>query len=107
MALAKLRAFSVARSAVVRDESGLKGRDDEYWRAVVAMEGVSGTDGGGGVWEEEEVMEAVARVTNRAGAGAPSGEGGGVDVERVGREAGIFVESVTRGLEGDEGEGSA
>lgn len=104
----KLRAFSVARSAVVRDVGGggLKGRDDEYWRAVVGMEGVgspignrSGGGGGGvgSVWEEEdEVMQAVAEVTRRGG--------GGVDVERVGREAGIFVDSVTVWLDGEEEE---
>lgn len=80
--------------------NGLKGRDDEYWRAVVVMEGPtrSGADGpgagnrdgsAGSVWEEEEVMEAVSRVTN----------GGGLDVEKVRREADIFVESVTKWLE--------
>ncbi|ERF76154.1 hypothetical protein EPUS_01488 [Endocarpon pusillum Z07020] len=101
-ALTKLRAFGIARSAVVRDAgvNGLKGRDDEYWRAVVGMEGPtrSGADGhgagnrdvsAGSVWEEEEVMEAVSRVTN----------GGGLDVEKVRREADIFVESMTQWLE--------
>jgi len=85
----------------------LKGRDDEYWRAVVGMEGPSnsGTDGAGqgvSIWEEEEVMEAVARVTRvrrRAGEADMGGDGTGVDVEIVAREAGIFVESVTKGLE--------
>lgn len=102
-ALAKLRAFAVAKSAVVRDVNvgGLKARDDEYWRAVVAMEGPSsGSDGVGvGVWEEEEVMEAVARATNQGRDGLG---GGGVDVERVRREAGIFIDSVTSGLEVEE-----
>lgn len=98
-ALAKLRAFAVAKSAVVRDvnTSGLKARDDEYWRAVVGMEGL-GSDANGmgvGVWDEEEVMEAVARVISKG----RDGSGGGVDVESVRREAGIFVDSVTRGLE--------
>lgn len=108
-ALAKLRAFAVAKSAVVRDmnTSGLKERDDEYWRAVVGMEGLRGdSDGNGmgvGVWDDEEVMEAVARVINKG----RDGSGGGVDVESVRREAGMFVDSVTRGLEvegNDEGE---
>jgi hypothetical protein len=93
-ALTKLRAYGLARSAVVRD-GRLKGRDDEYWRVVVGMEGPHSSreegESVGSVWEEEEVMEAVARVTN----------GGEVDVEKVGREAGTFVESVTRGLDVD------
>ncbi len=104
-ALTKLRAFGVARSAVVRDTRvhGLKERDDEYWRAVVGMEGPtrrSGADGAGvgngsrgNVWDEEEVMQGVAGVTN----------GGGLDVEKVRREAGIFVESVTKWLEEEGG----
>ena len=100
----KLRAFSVARSAVVR-EPALKARDDEYWRAVVGMEGPG--DGGGvdgvGVWGEDEVMEAVARVADEGRSTAHDGFGRGVDVERVGKEAGIFVESVTQWLEGEGG----
>lgn len=90
---------------------GLKGRDDEYWRAVVGMEGFSGGNSGNGgpdagpveraevgVWEEEEVMEAIARVTNLGRDGLATAGERGVDVERVGREAALFVDSVTRGL---------
>jgi hypothetical protein len=103
-AQAKLRAFSVARSAVVR-EPALKARDDEYWRAVLGMEGPGDGDGGDGVgvWGEDEVMEAVARVADEGRATAQDGLGCGVDVERVGREAGIFVESVTQWLNGEGG----
>jgi hypothetical protein len=105
-AQAKLRAFNVARNAVVREPT-LKARDDEYWRAVVGMEGPGGGGGvdGVGVWGEDEVMEAVAKVADEGRASAQPGHGRGVDVERVGREAGIFVDSVTKWLEGDDGSG--
>lgn len=112
-ALTKLRAYTVARSAVVRDP-GLKGREDGYWRVVVGMEGPSrearprareGVDDGmgdgggesGSIWEEEEVMQAMADVTMRR----MGGGGGGVDVERVRREAEAFVEGVLAGLDLD------
>lgn len=84
MAQTKLRAFSVARNAVVRDQT-LKSTDDEYWRAVVAMEGVNG---GQGVWEDDEVQAAIARAL-----------GGGVDVTQVGKDADAFISNITRGLE--------
>ncbi|KAK2774871.1 hypothetical protein FQN52_004203 [Onygenales sp. PD_12] len=100
----KLHAVSVVRNATVRDR-GLKGREDGYWRAVVAMEGEGEGDGGGegSVWEEEEVVRAMKRVMERRGKG--EGEGGGVDLARVGVEAGNYVEGITRGLEESDGEG--
>lgn len=85
MAQTKLRAFSVARNATVRDRD-LKAADDEYWRAVVAMEGPAGITG---VWEDEEVQAAIAR----------SYGDGSIDVAQMGREAEAFVSNVTRGLE--------
>lgn len=99
----------MARSAVVR-EGGLKERDDEYWRAVVGMEGPGGSADGVSIWEEDEVMDAVARVTNggsRRAVAEGEKHGEGVDVERVGREAGLFVESVTKWLEVEGEDGSA
>ena len=85
MAQTKLRAFSVARNATVRDQD-LKAADDEYWRAVVAMEGPGNT---AGVWEDEEVQAAVAR----------SYGDGTFDVGQMGREAEAFVSNITQGLE--------
>ena len=85
MAQTKLRAFSVVRNATVRDEQ-LKSTDNEYWRAVVAMEGLGGT---AGVWEDEEVQAAIAR----------SYGDGTFDAEQMGREAQAFVSNITRGLE--------
>lgn len=103
---------------------GLKERDDEYWRVVVGMEGpgtaVVGSEGSGSqpgygsgsgtlvepganpptpkpsgsIWQEEEVMQAVARVTNPRDGSAPA-----VDVSRIGREADAFIDGVTAGLE--------
>ena len=85
MAQTKLRAFSVARNATVRDQD-LKAADDEYWYAVVAMEGPGGR---AGVWEDEEVQAAIARSYGN----------GTFDAAQIGREAEAFVSSITRGLE--------
>lgn len=85
MAQTKLRALSVARNATVRDEQ-LKSADDEYWRAVVAMEGSSGSEG---VWEDEEVQAAIAKTLGS----------GVVDVEKMGKEVDSFIGSVTKNLE--------
>lgn len=84
LAQTKLRAFAMARNASVR-EPRLKAADDEYWRAVVSMEGPVG---GEGVFEEEEVQAALARSY-----------GSGLDVERMTREAESFVTSITQGLD--------
>jgi hypothetical protein len=85
MAQTKLRAFSVARNATVRDQN-LKAADDEYWHAVVAMEGPAGI---AGVWEDEEVQAAIAR----------SYGDGTFDVAKMSREAEAFVSNITQGLE--------
>ena len=74
----------MARNASVR-EPRLKAADDEYWRAVVSMEGPAG---GEGVWEDEEVQTALARSY-----------GSGMDVVRITREADAFVTNITQGLE--------
>lgn len=84
MAQTKLRAFAMARNASVR-EPRLKAADDEYWRAVVSMEGPAG---GEGVWEDEEVQTALAQSY-----------GSGMDVGRITREADAFVTNITQGLE--------
>jgi hypothetical protein len=84
MTQTKLRAFAMARNASVR-EPRLKAADDEYWRAVVSMEGPAG---GEGVWEDEEVQTALARSY-----------GSGMDVGRITREADAFVTNITQGLE--------
>ena len=84
MAQTKLRAFAMARNASVR-EPRLKAADDEYWRAVVSMEGPAG---GEGVWEDEAVQAALARSY-----------GSGVDVGRITREADAFVTNITQSLE--------
>lgn len=84
MAQTKLRAFAMARNASVR-EPRLKAADDEYWRAVVSMEGPVG---GEGVWEDEDVQAALARSY-----------GSGMDVGRMTREADAFVTNITQGLD--------
>ncbi|KKY23846.1 hypothetical protein UCRPC4_g02659 [Phaeomoniella chlamydospora] len=88
MANTKLNAYSITRNAVVRDEQ-LKGIDDEYWRAVVAMEGLRGIAEGGGIWDDEEVQAAIARTLG----------GQGLDVEKMNREARNFVGTVTKDLD--------
>ncbi|ETI20884.1 hypothetical protein G647_07227 [Cladophialophora carrionii CBS 160.54] len=85
MAGTNLRAYSIARNAVVRNP-GLKATDDEYWRTAVAMEG----GGDESVLAEEEVQAAIARAYGS----------GGVDVENVRREAEAFVRHATRALDG-------
>lgn len=95
-ASAKLHSLSVIRNAVVRDKA-LKGRDDAYWRAVVAMEG-SGDNAGsnsGSIWEEEEVVRAMSRAMNG------QARNGGVDLAKLGINAGEYVDGITAGLEND------
>lgn len=83
----KLRAYSVAKNTVLRDE-GLKGVEMRYWEEVQRREGGGGP--GQDIYEDEEVQEAIARVFTLGNAG--------VDVPRARREAGAFVDSVTQGL---------
>jgi hypothetical protein len=83
-----LRAYSITRNAVVRNEN-LKQRDDQYWKDVVAMESEGGGIGDESVWEDEEVQRTIARVYGS----------GNVDVRTVRREAEGFVGMVTRGLD--------
>ncbi|KLJ12940.1 hypothetical protein EMPG_12093 [Blastomyces silverae] len=60
-------------------------------------------EGGGSVWEEEEVVRAMTRVMQRRNAG---GKGDVVDIGRLGVEATSYVEGVTAGLErGDDDDG--
>ncbi|KAK5103482.1 hypothetical protein LTS08_002897 [Lithohypha guttulata] len=80
---AKLRALNIARNTVVRD-GGLKAREEEYWTEVREVEG-----GDEEVYQDEEVQAAIARVYGQ----------GGIDVPRARKEAGAFVDGVTRGLE--------
>lgn len=88
MIQSKLRAYSVAKNTVLRDE-GLKGVERRYWEEVRRREGSGGV--GEDVYENEEVQAAIARVFGLGNAG--------VDVPRARREAGAFVDSVTKGLE--------
>ncbi|KAL1999852.1 hypothetical protein VTN02DRAFT_3895 [Thermoascus thermophilus] len=93
-ASSKLHALSVTRNAVVRNKA-LKDRDDQYWRAVVAMESTQeeGRSSSGSVWEEEEVVRAMSRAMNG------QGRNGGVDLARLGASAGEYVDGITAGLE--------
>ncbi|EXJ74836.1 uncharacterized protein A1O5_01532 [Cladophialophora psammophila CBS 110553] len=95
MAATNLRAYSIARNAVVRNPA-LKDRDDAYWRTVVAVEssgGGSSEPGSGGddesLYEDEEVQAAVARAY---GSGA-------INIATLRREAEGFVRHATRGLD--------
>lgn len=88
MVQSKLRAYSVAKNTVLRDE-GLKEVERRYWEEVQRREG--GGEVGDDVYEDEEVQAAIARVYGMGNAG--------VDVPRARREAGAFVDNVTRGLE--------
>ena len=81
----KLRGYTIARHAIVR-QPALKTADDEYWRAVVAMEGPAGVDG---VWNDEEVQAAISRALGS----------GSIDVSRMERDAQHLVSSITAGLE--------
>ncbi|KIW34038.1 uncharacterized protein PV07_00840 [Cladophialophora immunda] len=98
MAATNLRAYSIARNAVVRNPA-LKDRDDAYWRAVVAVEGSTEPGGGGAgtsvddnddsLYEDEEVQAAVARAYGT----------GAINIASVRREAEAFVRHATRGLD--------
>ncbi|KAK2753928.1 hypothetical protein FQN54_007287 [Arachnomyces sp. PD_36] len=102
--LGKLRTVGLTRHAVVRDRT-LKARDDGYWRTIAEMEKSAmqrregGEEGGvparppGSVWEEREVVDAIAKVMQGRG------EGGGVDFAQVGVEAEEHVSGATAGLD--------
>ena len=91
---AKLHALSVTRNAVVRDQS-LKARDDWYWKTAVAMEASGDVHGGGGgsIWEEEEVAQAMSQVMNGRNRGRK------LDMAQLGVNAGEYVDKITAGLE--------
>ena len=82
-AQAKLRAVNVTRNTIMRDHD-LKDRESHYWTEVGDVEGENA-----GVWQDEDVQAAIARVYAM----------GGVDVPRARREAGAFVDGVTKNLE--------
>lgn len=84
----KLRAYSVAKNTVLRDE-GLKETEGRYWEEVRRREGGKGL--GEDVYDDEEIQAAIAKVYGMGNAG--------VDVPRARREAGAFVDEVTKGLE--------
>ena len=84
MASTNLRAYSVARNAVLRNEA-LKAADDEYWRAVVAFEGDEGDET---LFEDDEVQAAVAAAYGT----------GKIDVQSLRRDADAFVANATKGL---------
>lgn len=84
MASTNLRAYSVARNAVLRNEV-LKAADDEYWRTVVAFEGSEGDES---LFEDEDVQAALATAYGT----------GKIDVQSLRREADTFVANVTKGL---------
>ncbi|KAK5947570.1 hypothetical protein PMZ80_001723 [Knufia obscura] len=91
---AKLRAYTIARNTVNRDQN-LKAAEDRYWREVVSREAEMDSAGGGiagnndEIYQDEEVQAAIARVYGQ----------GGVDVPRAKKEASAFVDGVTQGLE--------
>lgn len=92
----KLRAYAIARNTVLRDE-GLKGVEESYWREVKRREAFSADrdreivlgDDDDEIWQDEGVQAAIARVYGS----------GVVDIPRARREAGAFVEGITKGLE--------
>lgn len=88
MIQSKLKAYSVAKNTVLRDE-GLKDVEGRYWDEVRKSEGGGGTDED--VYEDEEVQAAIAKVYQMGNAG--------IDVQRAKREARAFVDSVTKDLE--------
>lgn len=85
LAQERLRAYTIARNAVVRNPD-LKAVDDTYWRAVVAMEGPVGE---GSVFDDELVQAAVSRVYGS----------GSFDAAGVRRDAEAFVRNVAKGLD--------
>ncbi|OAL28789.1 hypothetical protein AYO22_02654 [Fonsecaea multimorphosa] len=94
LAATNLRAYSIARNAVVRNRT-LKDRDDAYWRAVVAVESTGAPAGADGdvdddtLYEDEEVQAAIARAYGT----------GAINIATVKREAEAFVRHATRGLD--------
>lgn len=88
----KLRAYSVAKNTVLRD-AGLQSVERRYWEEVQRREGAA--DVGMDIYDDEGVQEAIARVFSLGNAG--------VDVPRARREAAAFVDSVTKGLDGQSG----
>lgn len=91
---AKLRAYTVARNTVSRD-TNLKAAELNYWREVTRREAElaggeqDASNDEDGIYQDEEVQAAIARVYGQ----------GGVDVPRARREAAAFVDGVTQGLE--------
>lgn len=79
----KLRAVNVARNAVVRDRD-LKERESQYWTEVRDVEAEDS-----GVWQDEEVQAAIAKVYGM----------GGIDVPKARKDTGSFVDGVTKNLE--------
>ena len=77
-AAAKLHAANAIRDAVVRD-AALKERDDEYYRRFM--------DDDDGIWEEEEVAQALSRVVE------------GRDLKKVNVNADEYVRRVTAALQ--------
>ena len=82
-AATKMRATNVARNSVVRDHN-LRSKDDQYWAEVATLEGK--LDIASGVWEDEEVQAAVAQAYSS----------GAVNVEKIKREADVYVRGVTQ-----------
>jgi len=84
MTQTNLRAYSIARNATVRNPA-LKATDDEYWRTVVAMEGIQDDS----VFDEEEVQAAISQAYGS----------GTVSVVQIRKDADAFVNATTRGLD--------
>ena len=90
----KLRAFAIARNAVLRDPT-LSAAEQAYWQEVTRRESQVPTADGSSldindeIYQEEEVQAAIARVYG----------GGGIDVPRARREANAFVDGITQGLQ--------
>ncbi|KIV86895.1 hypothetical protein PV11_02476 [Exophiala sideris] len=84
MTQTNLRAYSIARNATVRNPA-LKATDDEYWRTVVAMEGIQDDS----IFDDEEVQAAISQAYGS----------GTVSVAQIRKDADAFVNATTRGLD--------
>lgn len=109
-ALTKLRACNMAKNVVVKDVRGLKNCEDAYWRAAadVATNVAEKTERNhrrmsDSIWQDKPVIEAMVSATSSKGT-----ENGSTkaqpDLAQMRKEARIWVDAITAGLELEEQE---
>ncbi|EEP80778.1 predicted protein [Uncinocarpus reesii 1704] len=96
-AIGKLHALGLVKNAIMRDPV-LKGKDDARWAEIIARSGGMVGEDGTSILDDEEVAQAVSRVTKRAQNAGHGGNEAGLSKEGLDK-ATKFIEGVTAGLE--------